>query len=102
MILINDGGNDEQRPMTLAMVADRLASSNRPIVRIVVEGKVGSGKTAILALIKQMLEGKAETYVEDEYTQSELNLEECTDHCSTLAMYSPIVLLCEQLNPNIL
>lgn len=87
--------------MSFGTAASILAGTDRPVVRIVVEGRIGSGKTALLAMIKELLENKVELYIENEYTRNELDLEHGTDRVATLTMYSPVVLLCERLIPNI-
>ena len=94
-------GEDSQVPrdMTLGIAANVLAGVDRPVVRIAVEGVIGSGKTALLAIIQEALQGKVDLYVENEYTLNELGLEEGTDRNATLAMYNPVVLLCERLTP---
>ena len=95
-------GNDQDNPgqeMTLGIAANVLAGADRPVVRIAVEGKIGSGKTSILAIIQEALQGRVDIYVENEYTRNELLLEQGTDHVTTLAMYNPVVLLCERLTP---
>ena len=87
--------------LSLGIAANVLSGTSRPVIRIAVEGKIGSGKTILLAMIKEMLEGKVEIYVENEYTNNELELERGTDRTTTLAMYSPVVLLCDRLNPDV-
>ncbi|BAW19234.1 hypothetical protein [Ralstonia phage RP31] len=74
-----------------------LAGNAKPIVKITIEGKIGSGKTAILSMIKDLLQDHVEVMVENEYTLSELKLEEGNDHEKTLKMYSPVVVLSEKI-----
>ena len=95
-VMANENGKTE-RTMSLGTAATMLAASDRPVIRIAVEGRIGSGKTILLAMIQELLEGKVEIYVENEYTKNELDLERGTDRSTTLAMYSPVVLLCDRL-----
>jgi hypothetical protein len=97
MLFTVDEIGADGREMTLGYTTTVMAGSGRPVIRIAVEGTIGSGKTIILAMIQEFLAGKAEVYVEDEYTRNELALEHGTDRVTALAMYSPVVLLCDRL-----
>lgn len=78
-----------------------LSDMDRPTVRICVEGKVGCGKTAILLMIRDLLQDKVEVVLADEYTQDEMALIEGGNYDQELKMYSPIVILKEQINPTV-
>lgn len=91
--------DNSDQEMTLGIAANVLAGVDRPVIRIAVEGQIGSGKTSILAIIQEALQGKVELYVENEYTRNELELEHGTDRNTALVMYNPVVLLCERLIP---
>lgn len=101
MTHFSEQGNETIKEMSLGIAANVLAASDRPVVRIAVEGRIGSGKTVLLALIKELLDGKVELYVENEYTRNELELERGTDRTTTLTLYSPVVLLCDRLTPDV-
>lgn len=92
---------EAQEPKVVSIgSAIRASSDIKPMVRIIVEGKVGCGKTAILAMIKDLFEDKVEVIIENAYTSSELLFEEGNDHEKTLKMYSPVVVLSERLLTN--
>lgn len=84
----------------LGLATDVLANTDRPLVHIQVSGAVGSGKTAILAMIYALLASKGiKVALENDYTLAELRLEEGQDHDQSLKMYSPAVILEERLVP---
>lgn len=84
---------------TLSLAANVLSNSDRPVVRIAIEGRVGSGKTALLSMIHDLLKDKINVVIENDYTKHELELEQGSDHEAALRMYAPTVLLCERLTP---
>lgn len=87
----------EVRPAVVPSLAvDVLKGEDRPVVKIVVEGVVGQGKTALLSLIAQALQGHVQLYLENQYTLEELRLKD-DDDLKTLKMYNPIVVLEERL-----
>lgn len=84
----------------LSLATDVLANTDRPIVKVTVSGGVGSGKSAILALIQELLTARGiKVALENEYTLAEMRLEQGQDHDKTLLMYSPAVILEEVLVP---
>lgn len=82
----------------IGISSDVLENSDKPMVRIVVEGKVGCGKTALVSMIQEMLKGKVRVIIENEYTANELKLNVTSDNEETLKMYSPVILLCERIS----
>jgi CO dehydrogenase nickel-insertion accessory protein CooC1 len=84
-------------PEPLSIATNVLDGTERPLVRVIVEGQVGSGKSAILAILLEVLQGKATVVLADEYTQAELKLEAGTDYAATLKMYNPTIVLQERV-----
>ena len=84
----------------LSLATNVLTEEDRSLVKISVSGAVGSGKTAILCLIQEMLLAHGlKVALENTYTQGEMRIELGTDYAKTLKMYSPTVILEEVLVP---
>ncbi len=68
-------------------------------VKVIVEGTVGTGKTAILIMLYKLLKEKGvDVKIEDQYTLDMMNMDMGTED-QMLKMYNPTIVLQEKLLP---
>lgn len=89
-------------PLMPELATNVLDGSERCVVRIVVEGKVGGGKSAMLWKIHELFKAMGhQVLLEDRYTHDEMQFSQGDDHDKTLRMYSPIIVLQERLTATV-
>lgn len=96
--------NEVRQLSELPALASNVLNGNQPVVRIIVEGQTGNGKSAILLLIHELLKEKGvKTLLADAYTHDEMKINSDTPENldKVLKMYSPVVVLQEKLIPKV-